>query len=303
MATSLLTQTNRAPAPAHTQPQRATGSLVLEFKRDPVLETTVLSASAQQPPLRIVRPFPLSNGSVLVHLHNVSGGLLGGDHLLTSVNVGSGASVQLTTTGATRVYRCLEDREAALQVNRFTIATDGLLEYVPDAIIPFAKSRFRQETTVDIEMGGGLFWWEILAPGREARGEVFAYDSVELKTELKVPGRPISAENVRLQPANRDLRSTARLGPYRYWITFYIVRVGVEPNSWLAAEQKLREVVSRFAVSGEALWGVSTLAAHGLVVRGLTRRGSGILASLRAVWNEAKLLLYGCEAIPPRKIN
>lgn len=211
--------------------------------------------------------------------------------------------MQLTTTGATRVYRARENSAPSSQINRFSIAENGLLEYVPDAIIPFAKSRFRQQTAIDIEMGGGLFCWEILAPGRSARGEVFEFECVELRTNLNANGRVIAEENIRLQPQLRDLTSLARLGPYRYWTTFYIVRVGIGAGVWLTAEQNVREVISRFHRPGEARWGVSALPALGLVVRGITTSGSEILGNLRAIWTEAKLLLYGREAIPPRKVN
>ncbi len=275
---------------------------MLDFKRDLRSGTTCLTDSAQEPPLRIVRPFPLEDGSVLVHLHNVSGGLLGGDHVTTSVNVGAGASLQLTTTGATRVYRAKQDGMATLQINQFTVSQNGLLEYVPDAIIPFAESRYRQETIIDMEAGGGLFWWEILAPGRSARGELFAYNCVELKADLKATGQMIAAENVRIEPKRRDISSIARLGPYCYWTTFYIVRIGLDAAFWLTAEQRLRELIASCR-SSDDFWSVSMLAAHGLVVRGLTRSGANIQRNLRTIWSEAKLLLYGREAIPPRKIN
>lgn len=303
MATILRDQGERpaeSPAMARTQVR---GSLALHFKRYPQSGKTYLADSAQEPPLRIVRPFPLEDGSVLVHLHNVSGGLLGGDRLTTSVDVGAGASVQLTTTGATRVYRARQDSSATLQINHFTISQNALLEYLPDAIIPFAKSKFRQETGVNVEAGGGFLGWEILAPGRSAHGELFEYDSVELKIDVKADGQSIAAENARIDPKRSNISSIARLGPYCYWITFHIVRVGPDANFWLTAEERIREVIGGFWRPSEELWGVSTLAAHGLVVRGLTRSGTNILANLRSIWCGAKLLLYGREAIAPRKIH
>ncbi|HEX4002170.1 MAG TPA: urease accessory protein UreD [Candidatus Acidoferrales bacterium] len=298
-----------SPATAkETQPRisaapRVEASLALDFARDATTGATVLAASVQEPPLRVVRAFALEDGSALAHLHNVSGGLLGGDRLSLAVNAGAGASVQLTTTGGTRVYRPRKSAPAATQVNAIRVGENALLEYVPDAIIPYAGARFAQRTRIDLAAGAGLFWWEFIAPGREASGEVFAYERIEMRTDITAEGRLIAAENIRLDPSGRALRSIARLGEYRYWATFYICRVGLDAAEWLAAEGDLRETASELSRPGEALWGVSTLAGGGLVVRGLAVRGRDALGGLHALWHAAKMRLYGRPAVPPRKVN
>src|SRR5207245_5131709 len=66
---------------------------------------TILRLKQQQPPWRVIRGFPSGSGEALAHLHNVSGGVLDKDDLHLQVEVGAGARAQLTTTGATRVYR------------------------------------------------------------------------------------------------------------------------------------------------------------------------------------------------------
>ncbi len=124
-----------------------------------------------------------------------------------------------------------------------------------------------------------------------------------MKTDLIANGRLIAAERLRLEPRNHALASLARLGPHRYWATFYICRVGLDAGAWLATETRLREVAAGFAEPGESLWGISTLVADGLVVRGVARRGRDVIAGLHALWREAKLRVYGREAIPPRKVN
>jgi len=277
--------------------------LRLEFARDGVTEQTVLAASHQEPPLRVVRAFRQEDGAALVHLHNVSGGLLGGDHLALMVNVGPGAFVQITTTGATRIYRPRAGAPATTQSNEITVGEDGLLEYLPDAVIPFAGARFSQRTGIQLAEGAGLFWWEILAPGREARGEIFEYESVELKTDLSAGGRLIAVERVRLEPRSHGLSSLARLGAYRTWATFYICRVGVGVAEWLEIESELREILESLNRREDALWGISTLSAHGLVVRCVAKRGRDVLPGLRCMWRAAKWRLYGREAVMPRKVN
>jgi urease accessory protein len=284
-------------------PRHVEASLALHFAVDATTGRTVLSASVQEPPLRVVRAFALDDGSALAHLHNVSGGLLGGDHLSLAVNVGAGASVQLTTTGGTRIYRPRKNAPPTTQTNDIRVGENALLEYVPDAIIPYAGARFAQRTRIDLAAGAGLFWWEVIAPGREASGEMFAYESIEMRTDVTANGRLIAAENIRLEPRGRALRSIARLGAYRYWATFYICRVGLEAPAWLAAEEHLREAAGDLQRPGEMLWGVSTLPADGLIVRGLAVRGRDALGGLHALWNAAKLRLYGRAAVPPRKVH
>jgi urease accessory protein len=219
------------------------------------------------------------------------------------MRLGAGASAQVTTTGATRVYRPRAEAPVTLQTNTIRVGNEALLEYVPDPIIPFAHVRFCQRTTIELSAGAGLFWWEILAPGRESYGELFAYDSVELTTEILALDRPILRDHARLQPKKYALESRARFGHYRYWATFYLCRVGLEPGFWLDAEQRLRSNTQKLNSSGETLWGISTLVAHGLVVRCLAREGHSILAGLREIWRAAKLLIYNREPIPPRKVN
>jgi urease accessory protein len=282
---------------------RVEASLALDFVRDAATGRTVLSASMQEPPLRVVRAFALDDGSALAHLHNVSGGVLGGDRLSLAVSVGAGASVQLTTTGGTRIYRPRKGAPPTTQTNEIRVGKDALLEYVPDAIIPFAGARFTQRTRIDLAAGAGLFWWEVIAPGREASGEVFAYESLEMRTDVAAAGRLIAAENIWLNPRGSALRSIARLGEYRYWATFYISRVGLDAAAWLQTEEHLREAARDLGRPGEALWGVSTLLTDGLIVRGLTVRGSDALGGLHALWNAAKLRLYGRAAVAPRKVN
>jgi urease accessory protein len=282
---------------------RLEASLTLDFARDEFTGNTVLATSRQEPPLKVVRAFAVKDGAALAHLHNVSGGLLGGDRLALKVNVGARARVQLTTTGATRIYRRRNEAPPATQSNEFTLNEGALLEYVPDAIIPYAGARFSQATTIRLAQGAGIFWWEILLPGREARGESFAYDSVEMRADVVALCQPITSERVRIEPRKHSAQSFGRLGPYRTWATFCIARVGLSTAEWLALEQELREQALPLSKHGQTLWAISALPAHGVMVRGVAVHGRHVLPGLQALWQTAKRRLYGCDAVPPRKVN
>ncbi len=284
-----------------TTPGRAHGRLRLCFGAD-AEGRTHLTERAQEPPLQIVRAFDLPDGAALVHLHNISGGILGGDRMETVVEVGPGAQAQLTTTGATRVYRPRGADAPAIQTTDVFVAAGGLLEYLPDPLIPFAGARFRQETRITLAPGAGLFWWETVAPGRVAHGESFAYECLELALDLQAEGRLIARERARLEPHLRPLQTPARLGPYGHFCTLYVCRVGEPPARWSALEAELGALARDMNRPGESLWGASTLPMHGLTVRGLSRTGRDLPAGLRTFWQAAKRVLYGRDALPPRKV-
>jgi len=283
------------------QGKRAQGKLHLGFTADSAGRTR-LTSRAQEPPLQVVRAFALPDGAALVHLHNVSGGVLGGDRLETAIEIGPGAQAQLTTAGATRVYRPRASDQMAVQTTTVQVGAGGLLEWLPDPLIPFSGSRFRQETRMMLASGAGLFWWETVAPGRVAHGEVFAYHCLEIALDLWAEGRPIARERARMEPAFRPLTSPARLGPYRHFCTFYICRIGEPPARWAILEAELNVIAQELSAAGNCLWGVSALPAHGLSVRGLSRTGRDLPPGLLLFWQAAKRALYGSDALPPRKV-
>lgn len=258
----------------------------------------------EQPPLRVIRAFELADGAALLHLHNVSGGVLGGDVLEVRADIGAGACVQLTTTGATRLYRNQAKRVGSTQRNDLRVGEGALLELLPDPIIPFAGSKHQQITRIELGADAGLFWWEVLTPGREARGEHFAYQSLALDAEIisSGRGRPILLDRLHLEPAARSPQSVARLGDYGYYATFVICRTGLPSGAWERHEADLMALVESLSQPGHTMWGVSTLAADGLVVRALSCEGRVLISGLVAIWKAAKRLLYGQQAIPPRKI-
>lgn len=281
---------------------RVDGRLHLSFTRPAATGDTFLQVKEQRPPLRVVRAFPLPDHAVLTHLHNVSGGVLGGDHLSLCVEVKAGARAQLTSTGATRVYRHRPNYPPATQENHFGVGPGGLLEYLPDPLIPYAGSCYRQVTQIELADDAGLFYWEVLAPGREAHDELFAYQDLQIGLDLHAAGCPIALERIHLQPEQRAPGSFVRLGPYRYSAVFYICRVGLPATVWGTLEKELQQIAETLTIPETVIWGVSTLTAHGLSVRALSMNSRTLLSGLPRFWQTAKWALYGQLAVMPRKV-
>lgn len=340
----------------------ATLSLAFEARRN----ETIMRVHKQEPPLRVIRAFPLArsaqsnrqiyqhigrnghsagqNGSrlnghsfessslnsaslnsnlvdmsmgqaaepVLVHLHNVSGGLLGGDQLHMDLTVGAQAQAQVTSTSSTRIYRSREGHPTTTQTMKIMVDEGGLLEYLPDTLIPYAHSKYRQVTQIDLADGAGLFYWEVITPGREAKGECFDYESLGIELELRAKDAPISIERNYLEPdrlrmstlraSGNPFESLVRLGSYRYFATFYICRVGMEPQTWLELEQILDQEARVLSESGQTMWGISPLTAHGVSIRAVSKSSHAVQKGLPHFWRVAKEMLYHQEAVMPRKI-
>jgi urease accessory protein len=255
----------------------------------------------QEPPWRVVRAFEQGNSGALVHLHNVSGGILTGDRLSLRIAAGPGSAAQVTSTGATRVYRHREGAVASQQITEILLEEGALLEYLPDALIPYAGSRHSQRTVIRLEKQATLFCWEVLAPGRQAMGETFAFESLRVETEIRTAMRPLLLEAFLLEPALRPLATAARMGHYTHLASFYACQVGVASARWQDLEQQLTEYASARSSAGVTLWGASALASDGVAVRGLSVSARTLPATLAGFWRIARLFLTAEEPVAPRK--
>lgn len=264
---------------------------------------TKLRLGAQEPPWRVIRAFPQSNRASLVHLHNVSGGVLAGDQLALDIHVGTGAKAQVTTTGATRLYRHREGSLDAEQHVTIHVEPDAVLEYLPDMVIPFRGSRHHQYTTVTLDPGATFFWWESTAPGRQAMGEQFSFESLRISTRVQTPGKPLLLEDFRLEPNRKPLRSLVRMGNFTHTASFYAFHVGRPAADWPELESQLSEIAREESRIGCTIWGASALASDGILVRGLSTTSRDIPATLARFWTMARRFLTGEEAVPPRKVK
>ena len=264
--------------------------------------TTILRVKQQQPPWRVVRGFKTQSGELLAHVHNVSGGIFDSDSLDWRIDVAPGAQAQVTSTGATRVYRSRTPLSIASQRAALTVGENAYLEYLPDQLIPFAGSRFDQSMRVELAPGASLILWDRIAPGREAAGELFRYESLASAFELTAEAEPIAIERWSIAPMLRSVNAVPRLGQFRYFGSCYICRTGEPAAYWREFESAMQEIADR--ISGpEVLWGITSLRAHGIVARGVATTGRSLSDGLGEIWKAAKWHLCGRVATVPRKVH
>jgi urease accessory protein len=129
-----------------------------------------------------------------------AGGVLQGDRLRTEIHVEAGARLRLETQSATRIYATPDSGASAEIVLR--VGAGAFLEYVPDPLIPYAAASYRQESLWEVDESATLVVGEVVAAGREARGEWAAYQRVETEVEARRPdGRVLFRDACRLLPS------------------------------------------------------------------------------------------------------
>lgn len=137
------------------------------------------------------------------------GGLVGGDHLAVDLRVEPGAGALLSTQASTKVYRSAEGTSTTLHA---AIAAGGLLVSLPDPVVCFAGSSYRQTQAFDLDAEAGLIALDWMASGRRGSGERWAFDAYASTTTLRIGGRLALHDAVRLDAGDGDL--APRLGRF-----------------------------------------------------------------------------------------
>jgi urease accessory protein len=272
------------------------GVLELSFGRHG--GTTRIERHYQQAPLHVYRPIHLDEhlpGMAFVFVQQFGDGYVHGDRCRIDVDCGPGTEVHLTTQAATNLYRARQN--FATQLVDLRAAPGAVLEYLPDAVVPFGGSRFFQRTCLTADADSTMILGEVLLPGRAARGELHAYDLYWSETEARRPdGTLLFADVIRLCPAEGvGPRSLALLGGEDVLATLYLV---TRLESTAAIIELLREASSCQGVVA----GISELPnGSGVSARFLGRTSRSVRAALTNAWNAARLALLGAPAPDLRK--
>jgi urease accessory protein len=169
---------------------------------------TVLAAQSFRAPYHLSKPYwDVDTSTLLVQVVNPTAGILSGDRLDSDIAVGTGARLLVTTPSASRVFQMREGTAECRQ--HFRVEAGGWLEMMPEPLVPHRGSRYRQRTTIEVAAGGGLFFADLLMPGRFGHGEAWEWASLALETEVRLGGELILRE--RFDHAATELRALAEL--------------------------------------------------------------------------------------------
>jgi urease accessory protein len=248
--------------------------------------------SSHRGPLRVQRPFREPGGGCQVYILNPPGGVVSGDELEVTADLGYGSRVLLTAPGATKFYR--SSGGLARQSQDFTLAPASHLEWLPQETIVFEGARAAQVTRVRLEAGASFVGWEVTCLGRPAAGDRFTCGSLEQRWELWEGARLLWKERTALdatdpvRPATWGWAGRPVLGTF--------VAYPVSP----AALDRARALLGAPPDDANADWTSVTLLERALVCRYLGASSTAARVAFTAVWTALRPTEFGCPAVPPR---
>lgn len=233
-------------------------------------------------PMHISKPW-WEGGLLIVNAINSTAGLFSGDCIESTIDVGAGAQMLLTSASASRAHRMPSGMAAVRQSIR--VANEGWLEMFPSIFIPHAGSDYFQETSVRLEQGARFLWFETFTPGRVASGEAWEFTRFESRFQLACDSRPIARESYSLTPDCPSVRALREQFPAACHGTCYAAGVDF-PDELLAAISALHHA--------ECWVGCTRLDAPAIAVRAvaadnirLTRGLTNIRHLLHSAFNRA----------------
>ncbi len=224
---------------------------------------------------------------------NPTAGILSGDRLESDITVKPDAALLVTTPSASCVFRMKAGTAECHQ--RFTVAAGGWLEVLPEAASAHRGCHYRQTTHIAVESGGGIFYADLLLPGRVAHGEAWVWEKLCLEIDARLGGELVLRE--RFEQTGAELRALAELagsGPGACFANAVLVA----PDS--GDDSVWRPLVA--ALHSDGLWvGVSLLRRGGWSIKWVARDAMRLRSGLHAV-RQALARRFPRLACDPRKL-
>jgi len=184
----------RSVAASRCELQRATGTLDVTVKRRGA--ASVLADLRQEGCLKA--RFPHAADWFEAVTLNSSGGVAGGDALLSRFAIGPGARASFASQAAERFYRARPADPPARVATEIAVAAGGSTEWLPQEAILFDGAALDRRLSVDLAADASFLGLETLIFGRTAMGERVAELRLADTIRVRRAGQLILHDAVRL---------------------------------------------------------------------------------------------------------
>ncbi len=190
-------------------------------------EKTYLSRNYNVTPAKVLHALyydELRPGMPYVIFVNPTAGIIEGDRYTYDIRLDEGAEAFITDNAATKIYRM--DSNYGSRITNISLGSGSRLEYIPKENIAFARSRWHQDVTFNLEGDAALFYSEIFCPGRIARGESWDFDAYSSRTKIIQDGKTVAIDNLLWTSEDKE-RSETLFGSMNYYLTAYIISTSI----------------------------------------------------------------------------
>lgn len=154
----------------------------------------VIKSLHQAAPCRVFFPNTEADDPALAVLVNTAGGLVGGDHVASTITLGPNTAATITTQAAEKIYRSLgPDCRVATDASA---ESGAYLEWLPQETILFDGARLERRLTFRLAEDAELLAAEIVFFGRSAHGESLTHGHFRDSWTIHIGGKRVWADAV-----------------------------------------------------------------------------------------------------------
>lgn len=211
-------------------------------------------------PLKLLTPLACDRAA-WIYTSTYGGGLVGGDRIQLDLIAGPATRCVLSTQSSTKVYRTLGPE--CRQELHVLAGDEAIVVVAPDPLVCFAGAKYAQIQRYDLARHAGLTAIDWMTSGRRAAGERWAFDRYESRTQVKIEGKLVFRESIRLNSEPVRLDSMMRMGMVNCFATLVIAGRPLDDH----AQAMLDRVRSLPALAKDGLIVAASPIEHGVVVR------------------------------------
>lgn len=224
-------------------------------------------------------------------LHNSAGGFVEGDAAELHVWAEPETRFLITTTAATKFYRC-ESGQTSVDAVDVTLGEGALLEYLPDEVIPYAQSRVARATRIDLRSSSRLFASDLISAGRInfREGEAFAFAALRSEVQVRIDGKLAVLDRLQVKQAE-EVAALKRLWNGRRHLGTVCAYA---PDLPMAVEDKVHELLGELEGTEAGVTRLGNLVVVRLLATDVWQAHGGIYA----VWQALRPAIAGKPARP-----
>ena len=237
-------------------------------------------------PYKILRPFH-QHGFLQIMVVKVSAGTMAGDRQEVRISLEDGAKAEFLSQSYEKIHRM--DEGEAVRNGHIEVGRAATLFYAPLPVLPFADSAFINTFHIELaDASSRLFYSDILACGRAARGEHFLYRLYRSRVRIYQSGELLYFDNLRFTPkdSSLDYAGLTQYEGYTHLGTYLLLNFPLK-------EDDLRAFVDGLAAVSDCQLGLTTFAPQSYCLKALAS-GSEPLVRLQ---NKLKEMLRSLEKV------